>query len=119
MSAREQILNRLRRAAHTAPHPEPWRSSRNFDDLAAQFAAALTEAGGEVHHAGTLEDALHQVGSLIASLGAERVVATYEPPLAGLDLPARWPQVTWHNVARMGAPTRLRCASFVRLLIWG
>ena len=115
MSAREQILNRLRRAAHPAPHPEPWRSSREFADLPGRFTEALVAAGGEVYSAGTLKEALQQVGVLIAGLDVKRAVANHEPPLAGLDLPARWPHVAWHRVAPEGSadPAALRafCAA--------
>ncbi len=104
MSTREAILERLRRQARPAPQPEPWRAVREFDDLGARFAEALAAVGGEVHRAEGLETALEQAGALMAEMGAGRVVANHEPPLADLDLPARWPQVAWHRVAPDGEP---------------
>ncbi len=115
MSTRERILNRLRSQARAISHPEPWRSSREFPDLVGRFTEALIAAGGEAYYAANLEDALHQVGALIPVLEVEKAVATHEPPLAGLDLPARWPHVAWHMVAPEGSadPAALRafCAA--------
>jgi L-lactate dehydrogenase complex protein LldG len=112
MGTREIILNRLRRQTRTAPDLVPWHLSRKFDDLTAQFIKALTAAGGEVHRASSLEAALQQVGDLITALDADRVVANHEPPLAEVDLSARWPQVTWHRVAPEGSADQAALRAF-------
>ena len=47
MTARDEILNRLRHRVRPADPPAPWSSRRHFADLREQFATALTAAKGE------------------------------------------------------------------------
>lgn len=104
MNARDEILARLRRGARqaaqsdVAPSPPAWETRRQFDDLAIRFSEALTAAKGEVRRAGSLAEALGQMGDLFGELEAKRVVANHEPPFTSLDLAARWPRMAWHFV---------------------
>ncbi len=109
--ARDAILARLRAQGREAAHPPPWRSRPPTDDLAGAFTQALTAASGEVIRATTWEEAAERLGALLGQLGARRVVANTEPPLDGLDLPARWPQIAWHIVGQTEGDLRAFCAS--------
>lgn len=111
MDAREEILNRLRGKVRAEAAPPAWRSRRRFDDLADRFEAALTAAHGQVLRAGSLAEALAQVDTVLAELGAQKVVANAEPPLADLDLPGRWPDIQWHRVGKSQGRLRDFCAS--------
>jgi L-lactate dehydrogenase complex protein LldG len=96
--AREAILGRLRARQTEARQPGVWASQRDFPDLMERFAAALTATGGEVFVEADLAAAVVRLDEVLQALGAERVVATQEAPLDGLDLPARLPVFVW-NVA--------------------
>ncbi|MCA9970539.1 MAG: hypothetical protein KC425_10010, partial [Anaerolineales bacterium] len=85
------ILHRLRQQQRAVAHPPAWHSRREFADLAAQFAAALTAVHGEVHLADSLAAAADTLGAFLAELDARQVVANAEPPLTQLHLPDRWP----------------------------
>ena len=111
MDAREEILNRLRGKARVEAAPPAWRSRRGFDDLADRFEAALTAAHGQVLRAGSLAEALAQVDTVLAELGAQKVVANAGPPLADLDLPGRWPDIEWHIVGKSEGSLRDFCAT--------
>lgn len=109
--AREAILARVRAHGREEARPASWRSRRHFDDLATRFAEALTAVGGEVVRAGNLDEAVEKLGERLHSLGARRVVMNNEPPLSELDLPRRWPNLTWHIVGRTAGDLRAFCAS--------
>lgn len=111
-TAREEILTALRgkeRGGSSAP--APWRSRQQFDDLAARFTETLTGLNGEVIRAASADEALDRLGDVLHGLGAARVVANDEPPLAGVDLAARWPGITWHVVGRTEGDLRTFCAN--------
>lgn len=99
MPDREQILNRLRSQQREASHRPAWRSRRDFPDLAGQFCAALAAGKGEALQAASLDEALHKLGSLLAEIQAGRVAANADPPLDGIDFPARWPAIQWRSAA--------------------
>ncbi len=111
MSARDEILGRLRAQARRVEPPPTWASKRAFEDLAARFVQALGTQGGEVRRAGNLVEAWEQLDALLSELGAERVVANDEPPLNELDLAVRWPGGDWHVVGRSAGDVRAACAA--------
>jgi L-lactate utilization protein LutC len=100
MTAREDILGRLKDKARPEPPPAAWRSRRQYTDLAGSFIEALTGAEGEVLRAENLEQALEQLGWLLEDLQARRVVVNDEAPLSDIDLSSRWPALDWHIAAR-------------------
>ncbi len=102
MTARDEILGRLRARSAPRPHPEPWRSSRQFEDLARQFDEAMTAARGEVQRVDNLEAGLALVEELLVEIGARKVVVNTEPPLDGVAFSARWPEITWRQVGAAG-----------------
>jgi L-lactate dehydrogenase complex protein LldG len=77
-------MRRLREKMRPAVHPPPWQSRRQFDDLAARFTAALTAAGGEVHSAADLSEALETLKTLLRNFNARYIVANDEPPLRAI-----------------------------------
>jgi len=111
MNDRDQILTTLRQQARTVAHPPAWQSRRQFDDLAERFSASLTAAHGEVHRAASPDEALDLLGHVLAGLGAERVAVNAEPPLAGVDLAGRWPQIEWRVAGQEGDDLRAFCAA--------
>ena len=110
MTAKETILANLRPKERTLPQPPAWRSRRKFDDLAERFCTALSNVGGEVIRAESLEAAVERLGEQLETLNAQKVVANAEAPLAGLDLPNRWPQIAWHIVGHSEGNLRQFCA---------
>ena len=111
MADRDPILSTLRQQERAASHPPAWQSRRQFDDLAARFAASLTAGHGEVHRAASLAEALDLLGHVLAGLGAGRVAANAEPPLDGVDLASRWPQIQWRVAGQEGDDLRSFCAA--------
>lgn len=111
MSARDDILGRLRAASRSEAHPPAWRSLRRFDDLAGRFETSLVKAHGEALRAADPDEALDKLDRLLKELDAERVVVNDEPPLSGLDLAARWPGIEWRVVGRTGGDLRAFCAA--------
>ncbi len=109
LNSREKILSRLHAQDRPAAYPPPWQSRRRFDDLVERFTAALTAAKGEVHHAGSLESGLTILGELLVDLNANKIVVNAEPPLNTIDLPARWPDITWHVVGENVSDLRAFC----------
>ncbi|MGQ9850339.1 MAG: LutC/YkgG family protein [Aggregatilineaceae bacterium] len=110
-TAREEILSAVRgRVRRGEGVPAPWRSRQHFDDLAARFSSTLTALYGEVIRAASAEEALDRLGNVLRDLGARRVVVNDEPPLSGVDLAARWPEITWHVVGRTDGDLRTFCA---------
>jgi len=111
MSARDEILARLRSQARRVEPPPVWESKRAFEDLAARFEQALGANGGELRRAESLDEAWAQLDALLSELGAERAVANDEPPLDAIDPAARWPGVDWHVVGRSEGDLRAACAA--------
>jgi len=110
MTAREEILGRLKRAARGEVHPPVWQSRRNFDDLARRFTDSLTAVKGEVIRAKSLDEAWEELGKLLDQFQAHKVVANDEPPLSEIDLSGRWPTPEWHIVGRSQGDLREFCA---------
>jgi L-lactate dehydrogenase complex protein LldG len=111
MTDRDQILTTQRQQARFADHPPAWQTRRQFDDLAQRFTASLTAAHGDVHRAGSLDEALAMLGHVLAGLGAERVAVNAEPPLDSVDLAGRWPAIEWHIAGQEGGDLRVFCAA--------
>jgi len=102
-SARDEILGRLREVQQTVnPRqlPDPWTSLRQFDDLAARFASALTAAKGEVLTAASLDAALSHLDDLLREMKIMRGVVSFEPPLVGIDWEGRFPGISWHRPSK-------------------
>ena len=112
MSARDEILARLRAQARDVAPPPPWRSRRHFDDLAGRFTEALTAVKGEVWRADSLEAALDHVDRLLHEIEAETAVTNLEPPLDAIDLAGRWPEVKWRVAAQSEEDLRRRHRDF-------
>ncbi len=110
MSAREEILERLRRKASNVEMPGAWQSQRNFPDLAERFTASLTAVRGEVRRAENLEAALVEVGTILEEVSAKTVVANNESPLSDVALAERWPECAWHIVGQSSGDLREFCA---------
>lgn len=106
MATRAEILTRLREQKRDVAQPGAWLSRRQDGDLAEQFMAALTAVYGEPHLTDSLADATSKLGQILADLGAERVIINDEAPLAGLDLPVRWPHISWHVAGQTGGDLR-------------
>ena len=75
MSAREEILNRLRDRRRKSTLPPVWKSQREFPDLAARFTDPLTAVKGEVRRAENLEQAWDALDTILREVGAQVVVA--------------------------------------------
>ncbi len=111
MTNRDRILTSLRQQMRAADHPPAWQTRRQFHDLAERFDASLTAAHGEVQRASSLDEALELLGRVLAGLGAERVAVNAEPPLDGVDLAGRWPQIEWRMAGQEGGDLRAFCAA--------
>lgn len=111
MSVREQILNQLRANEHAIEQPEPWRSRRNFPDLAARFTDTLNAGKGEVTRAANFEAALNEVDTILHELGAKRVAVNDTAPLNGLDVAARWPDFEWFVAGQSEGDIKSFCAA--------
>lgn len=108
--ARERILSRLYASAREESMPPAWQSQRKLDDLITRFTESLTSVSGEVIHAKTLDNAVTKLSDLLEEIGAERVAANDEPPLAGLDLPETWTEYEWHIAGQTAGDIRAFCA---------
>lgn len=110
--ARNDILARLRRKARESARPAPWPSQRAFPDLADRFEEALTAAGGEVVRADDFDAALSALGDLLREIEARQAVADATPPVSDVDLPGRFPDVTWRRLGEeKDEAWRARCAA--------
>jgi L-lactate dehydrogenase complex protein LldG len=96
MSARQEILNRLNAQKREVPHPTPWQSQREFDDLADQFTQALKKAKGEVHRAENLAAAVDKLSTVLEEIEARTAVYNDQSPLNTLNLQKRLPGIDWH-----------------------
>lgn len=110
ISAREEILERLRRQARAEELPPAWESQRQFEDPASRFAAALEAVKGEVRRVPDLEAAFAEVDAILRQVEARAVVANDERPLQAAELEQRWPQCEWHIVERTDGDLREFCA---------
>ncbi len=111
MTDHEQILASLRKQERAVTHPPAWETRRCFNDLAERFTASLTAGAGEVHRAAGLAEALDVLGQLLAELPARQVAVNAEPPLDGIDLAARWPDVVWYITGQSSTEQRAFCAT--------
>ena len=94
MTARNEILSRLGQGSPEIP--EMKSRSRQYPDMPAQFAEALTASKGETFIVPSKAAVLDQVWELLAELKAESVVAQRDAPLADLGLPDAFPALKWH-----------------------
>lgn len=111
MSARDEILSRLRSQARDVNPPAPWPSHRRFEDLADRFSQALLDAKGEVRRAANPDEALDLVSEVLHEIKAGSVLVDSHPILAQLDLAGRWPNITWHLVGKTEGDLREFAAS--------
>lgn len=75
--------------------PQPWVSSRSFDDMTAQFTAALQAVRGEVHRVGSWEQAVEGLGRVLGEVGVKRVVGNDEDPVNRIDQRIQFPGIEW------------------------
>lgn len=102
-------MGRLEEGKTERDMPDPWRSRRDYADLAAQFAEAVTAVHGECFRADNLEQALLRLGRLLYELEAEQAVVNDEPPLSELNFPELWPDIDWHIVDQSDGDLRQEC----------
>jgi L-lactate dehydrogenase complex protein LldG len=110
MTARDEILSRVRPKSRGLTPPPVWRSRRHFRDLAGRFAEALTAAKGEVIRAASLEDALARLSDVLRDLEAGKAVLNHEPPFDDLDIISLWPNIKWHFVGQSDGDLSAFCA---------
>ncbi|MBN2304440.1 MAG: lactate utilization protein [Anaerolineae bacterium] len=110
MTARDDILNKLRSRGRVPETPPPvWQSRRRFESLAARFAESLPKVKGEVIRVESPDGALETLDTLFNDLGAQRIVANGDLPT--LDWAARWPDREWHLVGQSDGDLRAFCAA--------
>jgi L-lactate dehydrogenase complex protein LldG len=95
MSAREEILNRLRQKNHSAPKVGSWVYQSDNSDLVTQFSQALRAAKGEVLSTKNLEQAWQELGRVLSDVDARRVVINQEPSLNRDMLRLKFPNCKW------------------------
>ena len=101
MNARDEILSRLQTQKRATSLPTPWQSRRNFDDPAGRFSESLAKVKGQVLRAGTMEDALSQVGELFTEFNTHYVVYNDEAPINEVDWNGRFPEIQFHSPSQM------------------
>jgi L-lactate dehydrogenase complex protein LldG len=111
MRARKEILDRLSSSGRKTNMPYPWRSKREYENLQEQFAKALKNVKGEVHHASGLDEAWNVLGEVLSELGARKIVVNDENPLNQVDLVNRFPDLEWYQVGKTDGNLRDFCAS--------
>ncbi|HFE65710.1 MAG TPA: lactate utilization protein [Chloroflexi bacterium] len=111
MNTRNEILTRLRAKTRETDLPAPWQSRRHFADLAERFSESLTAVHGEVLRAASREEALQQVGNVIAELGAQKVVVNGVRPLTDIPWREKWPQAEWYQVGQTEGDLTAFCAA--------
>jgi len=99
MNARNEILSRIRAAAHPAHAIPPWKPPISENNLVTQFAEALKAAKGKAHLADNLEHVWEILRNLLESMQASRVVASDQPPFNEADFLAIFPE-TEFKIAR-------------------
>lgn len=107
MSARNEILQRLRKHPSTGALPSPWTSTPGANDLGARFEEALQASKGEVRRADSFDAALEQLGGVLREVDARAVVVNDLPRQPLLD---RWPQFEWRFVDQNPEDLREYCA---------
>jgi L-lactate utilization protein LutC len=111
MNAREEILDRLRKQQKPKAVLAPWSSPVQIEDLAAQFAAALSDAGGEVRTASSLKAALGEIGYVLEDIKARHGLVNDQQPFSQALLSERWPNVNWRLVGQIDGELRSFAAS--------
>lgn len=97
MNARDEILQKLRTRTRATTLPAPWQSHRDFDDPAGRFSESLAKVKGQVLRAGTMEDALSQVGELFTELNTHYVVHNDESPINEIAWNERFPEIQFRS----------------------
>ena len=110
MTARQEILDRLRTRLRPAAPIPPWQSRRHYDDLAAQFQQALQLAHGEVALVDSWEGAMAQLWQWLDKLAPGRIVVQAESPLDKIDWVAARPEIEWFVVGQTAGDLRPFCA---------
>jgi L-lactate dehydrogenase complex protein LldG len=110
MTARDEILDRIRRASHPVAHPEPWISRRAFADPVGRFVEALVAVSGEAMIVENLDAALDRLDELFRQAQVRRVVANGDLPIDAARLRGRWPAIEWHIVGESEGDLREFCA---------
>ncbi len=98
MSARDEILERLRKRHRDIPHPAPWRSRRSFEDQVLRFTEALREVGGEALRVNDLTMFQQMLDQLFDRLSPSKIIVNPDTPLHYIDFPSRWPHIEWFIV---------------------
>jgi L-lactate dehydrogenase complex protein LldG len=111
MDSREEILGRLRTQAGEVVPPPVWKSRHAYADLTAQFNAGLSGVGGEVTRAASFEDALDNLGTLLADLNVQHAAVNHEPPLDSVPFSSRWPEIDWHFAGESAGDLKAFCAN--------
>ena len=73
----------------------PWPSQRSYTDLPGQFETALTNAGGEVKRAYSIDDAFDTLDKILNQIGAEKAIVNDQNPTNTMNLSDRWPEINW------------------------
>lgn len=97
MTARDEILSRLKIHSGNTSLPAPWQSRRHFDDLAGRFAESLTKVKGQVYRARSMDEALSQVGELFTELNTHSVVYNDEVPINEVAWAERFPEIQFRS----------------------
>jgi L-lactate dehydrogenase complex protein LldG len=101
MTARDEILSRLQSKNRATSLPSPWQSRRQFDDPANRFSESLVKVKGQVLRAGSMEDALTQIGELFTGLNTHYAVYNDESPINEVDWSARFPEIQFRNPSKI------------------
>jgi L-lactate dehydrogenase complex protein LldG len=109
MSAREEILDRLRQLKYASTIAEGWPYQIPDRDLVAQFSQALKAAKGEVFTVKNLAEAWGVLGKVLADIGARNVVFNQDPPLNGENLENGFPQFQWEAAGGTERELRRLC----------
>lgn len=108
MSARDEILGRLKQRQRGEAMPPAWESRRQFADLGLRFEEALTAARGEVYRVENLAAAHDITNQILRQVEAEKVVLNDERPLSNLP---HLPHISYHLVGQEDGDLRAICAA--------
>jgi len=94
MTARKEILERLREQKRVTARPAPWTLHREFEDMAAQFTRALTAVKGQVVRA-TPDDLIPVLDQILRTHHVTRAVVNGDCPIPTETLFHAFPNVAW------------------------